>query len=201
MAWLTTRSDEPVELLRQVGVHAVADRLSDPLNAPVDQRDALYETARSAMRCLESEAITRFVSPPHTWAQPPRDPVVELDLQQLVANYITDPARQPSPGDTVYLLTPGGPQSAAPVIAALVDHALRPAAPGTGTRIVRTGPAVCLLLDDPAHTCPLPGLPDLLSRLSAEVLVYLQSYRHGVAMWGQAGMELLWDPSARRSAA
>jgi hypothetical protein len=96
-AWLTTRSDEPVELLRQVGVHAVADRLSDTLNAPVDQRDALYETAGSAMRGLESEAITRFVSPPHTWAQPPRDPVVELDLQQLVANYLTDPARQPSP--------------------------------------------------------------------------------------------------------
>ena len=70
--WLATRSEAPVGLLRRAGLPAVARGLQGTLEAPPDQRGGLYETALTALGCLESEAVLRYVTPPHTWLTPPR---------------------------------------------------------------------------------------------------------------------------------
>jgi hypothetical protein len=73
-------SEAPVRLLRRAGLPAVARGLQGTLEAPPDQRGGLYETALTALGCLESEAVLRYVTPPHTWLTPPRvNPIVEFD--------------------------------------------------------------------------------------------------------------------------
>ena len=70
--WLATRSDTPVQLLRDAGQHRGRQRRClGTLEARPDQRGGLYETALTAIACLESEAVLRYVTPPATWLTRP----------------------------------------------------------------------------------------------------------------------------------
>ena len=134
-------AEAPVGLLRRAGLPAVARGLQGTLEAPPDQRGGLYETALTALGCLESEAVLRYVTPPHTWLTPPRatsiEPIAEFDPWRFLVGYHTLDG-VPQPYDTLYLLTREGAGTGAPVVAALVDHLLRTAAAG-GHRPRRPG--------------------------------------------------------------
>ena len=96
--WLATRSEEPVGLLRRAGLHAVARGLQGTIEAPPDQRGGLYETALTALGCLESEAVLRYVTPPSTWLTPPRVNPIERSRVRPVAvpRRLPDPRRDPA---------------------------------------------------------------------------------------------------------
>ena len=197
LAWLATRSDEPVGLLRRAGLHAAAQGLQGTLEAPPDQRGGLYETALTAMASLESEAVARYVTPPHTWTEPPRvNPIIRLDPWQLMVGYTTDAHGHPVPRDTLYLLTQEGAGTAAPVVAALVDQILHTAADTARARGGRVDPPIRPILDEAANIAPIRNLPDLYSyfgSMSIQIMTWLQSYQQGVAVWGRAGMDKLWS--------
>jgi hypothetical protein len=55
--WLTTRSAEPVTLLRRAGFPDVAASLQRALDAPAEQRNATYDTALAALVALTSAAL------------------------------------------------------------------------------------------------------------------------------------------------
>lgn len=196
LGWLATRSEEPVGLLRAAGLDAVARGLQGTIEAPPDQRGGLYETALTAMSCLESEAVLRYVSPPHTWTIPPRVTHVEqFDPWQFVVGYRTVDG-VPQPHDTLYLLTREGAGTGAPVVAALVDHLLRTTAEAATARGGRVDPPVRAILDEAANICPIRNLPDLYSyfgSMSIQVMTWLQSFQQGVAIWGRAGADKLWS--------
>ncbi len=195
--WLATRSETPVELLRKVGRHSAATALQGTIEAPPDQRGGLYETALTMLSCLESERVARYVTPPSTWPDPPRvGRVDEFSPWQFLVGYETDDTGRPSPHDSIYLLTREGAGTAAPVVAALVDHLLRITAEAATARGGRVDPPVRAVLDEAANICPIRNLPDLYSyfgSMSIQVMSFLQSYQQGVHIWGQAGMHKLWS--------
>ncbi|MGH3921235.1 MAG: type IV secretory system conjugative DNA transfer family protein [Pseudonocardiaceae bacterium] len=204
--WLATRSDEPVRLLRDNGLDDLAEGLQGTIEAPFEQLGGLYETALTALSCLESESVSRYVTPPETWRTPPRPglDVVEFDPWKFVVGYdfdfarvsTSDPSTWPTPRDTLYLLTREGAGTGAPVVAALVDHLLRTVAAAATARGGRVDPPVRAVLDEAANICPIRNLPDLYSyfgSMSIEVYTFLQSYQQGVVVWGKAGMDKLWS--------
>jgi hypothetical protein len=196
--WLATQSEEPVGLLQAAGMPDMAEGLQGTIEAPHDQRGGLYETALTAISCLESEAVARYVTPPSTWAEPPRSPdlIEELDPWQFVVGYRKDPRGAPTPTDTIYLLTREGAGTGAPVVAALVDNLLRITAQAATARAGRVDPPVRAVLDEAANICPITNLPDLYSyfgSMSIQVITILQSYKQGVAVWNPAGMDKLWS--------
>jgi len=97
----------------------------------------------TALGCLESEAVLRYVTPPHTWPTPPRatsiEPIAEFDPWRFLVGYHTRDG-VPQPHDTLYLLTREGAGTGAPVVAALVDHLLRTAAAAATARGGRVDP-------------------------------------------------------------
>ncbi len=201
-AWLATQSDEPVGLLRAAGHPRAAQGLTGLLETPDEQRGGVFETALTALRCLESEPVARYVTPPESWEDPPEDPstVTLFDPWQFLAGYRTDPARPAAPGggsgDTLWALTREGAGTAAPVVAALVDCLLRTAAEAATASGGRIDPPVRAVLDEAANICPIKNLPDLYSyfgSMSIQVLTFLQSEPQGVALWGKAGMDKLWS--------
>ena len=195
--WLATRSEEPVALLRQAGMNDIATGLQGTIEAPPDQRGGLYETALTAISCLESESVARYVTPPATWAQSPQvTRIEELDPWRFVVGYDHDHHGRPIPRDTLYLLTREGAGTGAPVVAALVDHILRTTASAATARGGRVDPPVRAVLDEAANICPIRNLPDLYSyfgSMSIQVTSFLQSYQQGVAIWGRSGMDKLWS--------
>ena len=197
--WLATRSETPVGLLRRAGLDAVARGLQGTLEAPPDQRGGLYETALTALGCLESEAVLSYVTPPNTWRTPPRatpiEPIAEFDPWRFLVGYQTLDG-VPQPSDTLYLLTREGAGTGAPVVAALVDHLLRTAAQAATARGGRVDPPVRAVLDEAANICPIKNLPDLYSyfgSMSIQAMTWLQSYQQGVHVWGRPGMDKLWS--------
>ena len=90
--WLGTRSEEPVGLLRAAGLGEVAAGLQGTLEAPADQRGGLFETALRMLRCLESESVARYVTPPDTWVEPPSGPIEEFDPRRFLVGHHPDVA-------------------------------------------------------------------------------------------------------------
>jgi type IV secretion system protein VirD4 len=164
----------------------------------------VYETALTALGCLESEAVARYVTPPDTWLllpglePPPDDPssIVTFDPWRFVVGYTTSDDGTPLPYDTLYALTREGAGTAAPVAAALVDHLLLTTAEAATAHGGRVDPPVRAVLDEAANICPIKNLPDLYSyfgSMSIQVMTFLQSEAQGVALWGKAGMDKLWS--------
>ncbi len=195
-AWLATRDDVPVTRLQDNGYRDAAAGLRGLLEAPQDQKGGVYETALTALSCLESEAVARYVTPPWTWTVPPPDlsAMTEFDPWQFLVGYRLDAAGAPVPGDTLYALTREGAGSAAPVVAALVDNLLLTAAAAATATGGRLDPPLRAVLDEAANICPIKNLPDLYSyfgSMSIQVMTFLQSDAQGVALWGKAGMDKL----------
>jgi Type IV secretory system Conjugative DNA transfer len=78
----------PAELLDAVGFHALAASLRGAQNGAPKTRDGIYQTARTAAKCLNDEDIMPWVTPPHRTVLPAFDP------RMFAASR-----------DTVYLLT------------------------------------------------------------------------------------------------
>ena len=192
--WLASRSDEPVAVLTSHGFTDAAAGLQGLLEAPEDQKGGVYETALTALSCLESEAVARYVTPPHTWSAPPEHKVYEFNPWQFLVGHTTDNDGRPIPHDTLYALTREGAGSAAPVVSALVDELLRTAAEAATATGGRLDPPLRAVLDEAANICPIKNLPDLYSyfgSMSIQVMTFLQSYEQGVPLWGKAGMAKL----------
>jgi type IV secretory pathway TraG/TraD family ATPase VirD4 len=198
--WLATQSAEPVGLLQDAGLPEVAEALLATIESPHETRGGLYQTAVTAMGALHAEAVARYVTPPHTWTTPPAHPqdIEQFDPWRFVVGYGHDAHGIPQPYDTLYLLTQEGAGTAAPVVAALVDHLLRTTARAAQARGGRVDPPVRAVLDEAANICPIKNLPDLYSyfgSMSIQPCTFLQSYQQGVAVWGKAGMDKLWSAS------
>ncbi len=194
--WLATQSTEPVDLLQQAGLDDVAQGLQATIESPHDTRGGLYQTAITAMGALNSESVARYVTPPDTWPTPPAVPIEEFDPWRFVVGYTVDDTGRPRATDTLYLLTQEGAGTAAPVVAALVDHLLRTTAQAAQARGGRVDPPVRAVLDEAANICPIRNLPDLYSyfgSMSIQVTTFLQSFQQGVAVWGKEGMDKLWS--------
>lgn len=194
--WLVTQDREPIEILTAAKQVSTAAGLTGLLDAPEGQRGGVFETALTALACLESEAVARYVTPPWTWTEPPTDPTafLEFDPWRFLIGYDAGPDGAPSPHDTLYALTREGAGTAAPVVAALVDALFRTAADAATAQGGRLDPPLRAVLDEAANICPIRNLPDLYSyfgSMSIQVMTFLQSDAQGIVLWGREGMAKL----------
>jgi type IV secretory pathway TraG/TraD family ATPase VirD4 len=84
------------------------------------------------------------------------------------------------------------------LVAALTDRVMREAIRAAERRGGRLDPPVVVVLDEAANVCRIADLPDLYSHLGARGVLpvtILHSYRQGVRVWGEAGMDAMWSAS------
>ncbi|MBR8741032.1 type IV secretory system conjugative DNA transfer family protein [Nocardiopsis sp. MG754419] len=177
--WLhDAKQPRPVNVLQDHGFTAYADALRETQNIVSETRDGIYTTARTAARCLDDPAIMRWVTPPDDFD------VDEFDPRPFVRS------RQ-----TLHLLSKSR-SAAAPLIAALTDAVFlsaEEAAEGQGGRL---DPPLVAVLDEAANICKIADLPDMYSHLGSRGIIpvtILQSYRQGVRVWTENGMEAMWS--------
>ncbi|WP_051468741.1 type IV secretory system conjugative DNA transfer family protein [Actinomadura oligospora] len=171
----------PIELLQQAGFHLMASSLKGTQNGAVETRDGIYQTARTAAKCLRDQEILAWVTPQHEL------PVFAPDA--FAASH-----------DTLYLLSKSL-SAAAPLIAALTDTAMRAAERRAEQSGGRLDPPMVVVLDEAANICRIADLPQLYSHLGSRGIVpvtILQSYEQGVTVWGEPGMAALWGAATRK---
>jgi type IV secretory pathway TraG/TraD family ATPase VirD4 len=157
----------------------LADQVASTVAGAPETRDGIYETARQAVACLLDPQIRAWVTPDRH--RPQFEP----------HTFVTS-------RDTLYLLSKNGGGSAAGVIAAVTDMVIRAgvaAGEAAGGRLPTPMRAV---LDEAANVCKIDDLPDLYSHLGSRGITpvtILQSYRQGVRVWGEPGMDSLWSAS------
>jgi len=168
----------PVALLRSAGHGAAASSLSGRMHGAPETRDGVYETARTAAQCLRDDAILR-------WVTLPSSPLAELSAAAVATS------RQ-----SVYLLSKDGAGAAAPLVAALTDRILRHAVRAAERAGGRLDPPLVVVLDEAANVCRIADLPELYSHLGSRGITpvtILQSYKQGMRVWGEHGMDALWS--------
>lgn len=183
--WLTNPADtEAVEILRRQGWRDMADQTSAIIQSVPRQRDGVYGTATNATAFLASPQITAWITP--GMLRP------ELDIQALVAEGT----------DTLYCASQEGPGNAGPVVAALtvavMQAAERRATVSPGGRL--PVPMVCVL-DEAANVCRWPELPKVYSYYGSKgiiLLTMLQSWSQGAGVWGEHGMDTMWNAASVR---
>ncbi len=189
--WVATRSEEPAVYLERAGYRAQAESLRGTVELPSETKGGIYEGVSTALACLDSESLLRWVTPPSTWDDPPEDPDAfpRLDLWSLITK----------PGDahpTVYLLSREGEGSGRPVVAAIVGELINVAVQAASARGGRLDPVITLQLDEAANIVRLPELPSWFSwfgSVGLMVTVILQSREQGRSVWGREGFDALWS--------
>jgi type IV secretory pathway TraG/TraD family ATPase VirD4 len=180
-AWLADpTSPEPARLLDASGWTGEAEALRGYQTAADRTRDSVFQTARTMTRALKDPHIAG-------WVTPPGDDGASAALT---------PGEVVAQAGAVYLLSRDGPESAAPLVAALADQLLQTAiTTATQHATGRLDPPLTAVLDEAANIVPLSDLPDLYSHLGSRGIVpvgILQSWSQGERVWGQQGMRALW---------
>jgi hypothetical protein len=177
--WLADASeDKPVGLLFAHGYPEVGRALRGWQHGAPETRDGIYETARTAARCLQDPRIMAWVNEP-----------ADTELERF------DPDAFPVSSDTLFLLSKDGAGSSGPLAAALTDQVMRPGVRRAEARGGRLDPPMLAMLDEAANICPLADLPLLYSHFGSRSIVLvtiLQTYQQGSTVWGDKGMDSLW---------
>ncbi|MEU9481186.1 TraM recognition domain-containing protein [Streptomyces sp. NPDC048191] len=181
LAWLASPADRtPIDLLQDAGLDAVAAQLQGTMAGAVETRDGIFETARQYASCLLDPAIAAWVTPPSGLAK-----IREFKPEAFATSK-----------GTLFLLSKDGGGSASAVIAAAADAVMRAAVIQAERDGGRLDAPLLAILDEAANVCKIADLPDLYSHLGSRGVIpvtILQSYRQGVRVWGEAGMDALWS--------
>jgi len=177
-------SPTPAGLLDDAGHRALASSLRGAQHGAPETRDGIYQTARTAAKCLHDEEIMAWVTPPRH--------------ARLLPTF--DPARFTATRDVLYLVTESR-SAAAPLIAGLTDCVIRAGRRSAEQSGGRLDPPVVLVLDEAANICRIADLPDLYSHLGGRGMIpvtILQTYEQGVTVWGEPGMAALWGSATKK---
>ncbi|SHN19523.1 Type IV secretory pathway, VirD4 component, TraG/TraD family ATPase [Cryptosporangium aurantiacum] len=177
--WLADPSDEePASLLLRQGWAQAGRALRGRQQGAIETRDGIWETARTAARCLQDPAIMAWVTPQKS------SPLAQFH-----------PAEFPFSTDTLYLLSKDGAGSCAPMVAGLTDQVLRWGVRAAEDYGGRLDPPLVAVLDEAANICPIADLPQLYSHYGGRglsLITILQNYAQGSGVWGDRGMATLW---------
>jgi type IV secretory pathway TraG/TraD family ATPase VirD4 len=171
------------ELLDDAGYRALASSLRGAQHGAPETRDGIFQTARTAAKCLHDDEIM-------AWVTPPAD-------RRLPA---FDPSRFAGTRDVLYLITESR-SAASPLIAGLTDTAMRAGRRRAEQRGGRLDPPMVLVLDEAANICRISDLPDLYSHLGSRGMIpvtILQSYEQGMGVWSEQGMAALWGSATKK---
>ncbi|WP_369797530.1 type IV secretory system conjugative DNA transfer family protein [Nocardia sp. CNY236] len=202
--WLGRDQDTtPALILRKSGKQRPAQRILEYQALYSRQRDGLFDMARRFLNVLSDETYASMVCPPTRRAitvHERSDDEIEIELgfdyEQPRHNLPEfDPRQFVTSGDTLYALSMEGPDSAAPLTAALVGQLLESA-----LAVARARPdgrlAVPLLgvLDEAANCCPIALLPNYYTYAGGHgviLMTFLQVLEQGKQLWGDNGLKTI----------
>ncbi|BEK89172.1 type IV secretory system conjugative DNA transfer family protein [Nocardia seriolae] len=176
--WVNNPIDhEPINILREQGMHYMAPSLVGQYNLDVKTRDGIFGAAKAMIRVLKLQHIIPWVVP-----SAGKQPFDESDFIDR--------------NGTLYALSLEGRGSAAPLVAAMteavIEVATRKAMRSPGGRL----PVPLLAaLDEAANVVRWKDLPKNYSHFGSRgivVMTVLQSWAQGARCWGPDGMEALW---------
>jgi hypothetical protein len=170
-------------LLDDAGYGALASSLRGTQHGAPETRDGIFQTARTAAKCLHDDEIMAWVTPPSDSRLP-----------------AFDPSRFARTRDVLYLITESR-SAASPLIAALTDAAMRAGRRRAEQSGGRLDPPMVLVLDEAANICRIGDLPDLYSHLGSRGMIpvtILQSYEQGIGVWSENGMAALWGSATKK---
>ncbi|NUP34347.1 MAG: TraM recognition domain-containing protein [Streptomycetaceae bacterium] len=178
--WLTRPNDDtPARILRAAGHRLPAKSLMSVITAPDRQRAGVYGTAVQMAAFLVADNLNEWITPGSNPDRPQFDP-----REFLLST------------DTIYLMSEETNKVAAPLVlaltAALAEEAENVARDSPGGRMPVP---VLFVLDEAANVCPWKQLSDKYTHFGSRgviVMLILQSWAQGVAVWGETGMAKLW---------
>ncbi|MFJ5552519.1 type IV secretory system conjugative DNA transfer family protein [Streptomyces sp. NPDC093225] len=181
MRWVADPQEKaPLRILHQ-HEPVLAEQVEGSIAIAEETQSGIFQNARTALSGLRDEAVLAWVMPDKH-----RDRF--------------DPEEFSLTRDTLYLLSKkGGPASA--VVAALADTVFTSASETGERHGGRLPEPMRAVLDEAANICRIKDLPDLFSHLGSRGInpyVILQSYRQGVAAWGEVGMDALWGAATKK---
>jgi hypothetical protein len=180
-AWLADAGDdEPVGLLFDHGYPEVARALRGRQNGAPETRDGIYETARTAAKCLQDPRIMAWVAPPH---------------HSTVDRF--DPDAFPVSTDTLYLLSKDGAGSSGPLVAALTDQVMRYGVRRAEARGGRLDPPMLAMLDEAANICPWPTCHSSIATTAGAASSWPPSCRP-TSRAPPCGATVVWAPCGAR---
>lgn len=173
----------PVELLREMGQHPMASSLKGAQDGAPETRAGIYQTARTAAKCLRDPLIMK-------WVTPPEQNLPAFDPDSFVVSR-----------ETLYLMSKAGAGAAAPLVAALTDRVLRAGENAAEQQGGRLDNPLIAVLDEAANICKIADLPDLYSHFGSRGIIpvtILQSRKQGVGVWGENKFDALWGAATRK---
>ncbi|WP_280421509.1 type IV secretory system conjugative DNA transfer family protein [Nocardia carnea] len=199
--WLgRDQDDTPQLILKSMGHHRAAARVAETQALYARQRDGLFDMARRFLHVLSDDTYARMVTPPSRRTIHAHESENEIAVESREADPTHDlpeflPREFVTSTDTLYALSMAGPDSAAPLISALVGQVLE-AALATARARVDGRLAVPLLgvLDEAANCCPIAALPDYYTYAGGHgviLMTFLQVLQQGEDLWGVNGMKTI----------
>lgn len=191
--FLSDSRRDAVATLDAHGASEDASELEKTLNGADVTAEGIFETARTGLKALRSEALLRWVTPPRAWRRPPQPgdkAIPEFDPWSLFVPH------EDGTVPTLYVLSKDGGANASAVITALVDRIADLGERTASARGGRLDPPVEIVLDEAANICPLQNLPKFASHWGSRglaTLTILQNYKQGAGVWGREGMDALWS--------
>ncbi|MEV0990966.1 TraM recognition domain-containing protein [Streptomyces sp. NPDC049949] len=181
MRWVADPQEKaPLRILHQ-HEPVLAEQVEGSIAIAEETQSGIFQNARTALSGLRDEAVLAWVMPDKH-----RDRF--------------DPEEFSLTRDTLYLLSKkGGPASA--VVAALADTVFTSASETGERHGGRLPEPMRAVLDEAANICRIKDIPDLFSHLGSRGInpyVILQSYRQGVAAWGEVGMDAMWGAATKK---
>lgn len=186
---------EPAQILKKHGYAVPARALLATANLSDRQRDGLYGTALKICAFMEVRQTMEWVTPPSEWIKWP-DREIPVHAPQFDPYAFVQSTKE-GQGETLYLLSKEGEGGAAPLVTALTmavceagEHI------ASRRRRGRLPIPMVVVLDECANVCKDEQLPNKISHYGSRgivILIILQSYKQGAAVWGDKGMDKMWS--------
>ncbi|MEV0297073.1 TraM recognition domain-containing protein [Nocardia sp. NPDC050710] len=200
--WLGSDQDQtPALVLRKAGKHRAAQRITEYQALYARQRDGLYDMARRFLNVLSDEVYASMVIPPRRRTisahESADEVVVTVTVQDKVMHHLHefDPRAFVASNDTLYALSMEGPDSAAPLTAALVGQLLEASLAAARARPDgRLKVPLLAVLDEAANTCPIASLPNYYTYAGGHgviLMTLVQVLEQGEDLWGANGLKTI----------
>lgn len=181
LTWVADPTEQaPMRILHR-HEPVLAHQIESSVRIAEETQSGIYQNVRTALSALRDEEVLAWVMP---------DP----------SRPRFDPEHFATSRDTLCLLSKkGGPASA--LVAALADTVFTAASEAGERAGGRLPEPMRAVLDEAANICRISDLPDLYSHLGSRgitPITILQSYRQGVAAWGEVGMDALWSAATKK---
>lgn len=205
--WLGRDQDEtPVLILHLHDHHNAARLITEKQSLTSRQRDGVFDMARRFLGNLTDETYAQVVIPP-------RRHTISVSGDEQTGIYLSsepegdashdmpefDPRAFVNSTDSLYALSMEGPDSAAPIMTALVGQIIEAALRAARKRSTgRLRVPLLAVLDEAANCCKLGELPNYYTYAGGHgviLMTFLQVLEQGTAIWGQEGLHTMFTQS------